>query len=299
MASDQPITTPQPYGEVFDRGYQHYQGERLGRSYAIRALIIYSIKRGLGIKKRWTAKIIPFILYMIAYLPAIVITGIISFFPGETGLGYGSLYGFLEMVILLFAASVAPEMLCDDRRENVLQLYFSRPITRLDYLLAKIAAMAILMATLVFGPALLLFAGRTLVADNPATWFVNNIDELGRIFAYGILLSAYYAAIGLAISVFTVRKGVAAAIMIVGVIILSAFSNGLFFAIDDPAADPIAFFSPFDVLEGARHFVFGTEAGSGSMVGRADLPGFTWVLAILVVVSLSAALMHHRYVTQE
>ncbi|MBA2452436.1 MAG: ABC transporter permease subunit [Chloroflexia bacterium] len=300
MSSEQPVRTPQqPYGEVFDRGYQHYQGERLGRSYAIRALIIYSIKRGLGIKKKWTAKIIPFILYSIAYLPAIVITAIISFFPGETGLGYSSLYGFLDFVILIFAASVAPEMLCDDRRENVLPLYFSRPISRLDYLLSKISAMGILMATLVFGPALMLFAGRALTDDNPASWLVNNLDEVLRIAAYGVLLSAFYAAIGLTIATFTTRKGVASAIMIVGVIILSGFANGLYFAIDDPATNPVVFLSPFDVLDGARAWVFGTGLGGGSMAGDADLPGFSYGLVIAAIVGVAAAVMHRRYVSEE
>lgn len=300
MSSEPAASTPQqPYGEVFDRGYQHYQGERKGRSYAIRALIIYSIKRGLGIKKKWTAKIIPFILYSIAYLPAIVITAIISFFPGETGLGYGSLYGFLDFVILIFAASVAPEMLCDDRRENVLPLYFSRPISRLDYLLAKISAMGILMATLVFGPALLLFGGRALTADNPATWLVNNLDEILRILFYGVLLSAFYAAIGLTIATFTTRKGVAAAIMIVGVIIVTGFANGLYVAIDDPAANAIVYFSPLDVLEAARAWVFGTGIGGGSMAGDADLPGFTYGLAIAAVVGIAAAVMHRRYLSEE
>ncbi len=299
MSTDRsPVPAQQPYGEVFDRGYQHYQGERLGRKYAVRALIIYSIKRGLGIKKKWTAKIIPIILYSIAYLPAIVITAIISFFPGETGLGYSSLYGFLDFVILIFAASLAPEMLCDDRRENVLPLYFSRPITRLDYLLAKISAMGILMATLVFGPALLLFAGRALTADNPASWFINNLDEVLRIVAYGVLLSALYAAIGLTIATFTTRKGVAAAIMIVGVIILTAFVHGLYFAIDDPAASVLVYLSTFDVLEGARAWVFGTNPG-GELTGDVDLPGFTYGLAIAAVVGLAAAVMHRRYLSEE
>lgn len=299
MASERPVTT-QPYGEVFDRGYQHYQGERLGRSYAIKSLIVYSIKRGLGIKKKWTAKITPILLYALAYLPAIVITAIISFFPGEnSGLGYGSLYGFLDFVILIFAASVAPEMLCDDRRENVLPLYFSRPISRLDYLSAKIAAMAILMATLVFGPALMLFAGRALTADNPATWFINNLDEVGRIIVYGTLLSAYYAAIGLVIATFTTRKGIAAAIMIVGVIIVTGFVNGLFSAIEDSAANFLVYLSPFDTLEGARAWVFGTSLSGDSMIAQADVPGFTYGVAILAVLAIAAAVMHRRYLAEE
>jgi ABC-2 type transport system permease protein len=298
LASEQPVQ-PQPYGEVFDRGYQRYDGERLGRSYAIRALIIYSIKRGLGIKKKWTAKITPILLYSLAYLPAIVITAIISFFPTETGLGYGSLYGFLDFVILIFAASVAPEMLCDDRRENVLPLYFSRPLSRLDYLLSKISAMAILMATLVFGPALMLFIGRTLTAGNPASWFINNLDEVLRIFAYGTLLSAYYAAIGLMIATFTTRKGIAAAIMIVGVIIVTGFINGLYFAIDHSSAGMLVYLSPFDLLDGTRAWVFGTSPGANSLAGEADLPGYSYGVAILVVLGLAAGVMHRRYLAEE
>lgn len=298
MASEKPVAG-QPYGEVFDRGYQHYTGERLGRSYAIRALVIYSIKRGLGIKKNWTAKITPILLYALAYLPAIVITAIISFFPGETGLGYGSLYGFINFVILIFAASVAPEMLCDDRRENVLPLYFSRPMSRLDYLMAKILAMALLMATLVFGPALMLFAGRALTAGNPASWFINNLDEVLRIFVYGSLLSAFYAAIGLMIATFTTRKGIAAAIMIVGILMVTAFVNGLYFALDDSAADLLVYLSPMDVISATRSWVFGTALDPDSMPGQADMPGFTYGLAILAVLALSAAVMHRRYLSEE
>src|SRR4051812_43250595 len=52
------------YGEVFDRGYKHYDGPRLGRQHARRALVGYSVKRAMGIKKSWTAKVIPIFLYI-------------------------------------------------------------------------------------------------------------------------------------------------------------------------------------------------------------------------------------------
>ena len=68
MASNQPpVTTPaQPYGEIYDLGYKHYDGKRLGRSHAIQALIIYSHHEGeerdapdrgdvLGRRRRGTA----------------------------------------------------------------------------------------------------------------------------------------------------------------------------------------------------------------------------------------------------
>jgi PGF-CTERM protein len=92
---------------------------------------------------------------------------------------------------------------------------------------------------------------------------------------------------------------VAAAIMIVGVIIMTGFANGLYVAIDDPAANPVVFLSPFDVLDGARAWVFGTGIGGGSMAGDADLPGFTYGVAIAAIVGIAAAFMHRRYLQEE
>ncbi|MFW6075204.1 MAG: ABC transporter permease subunit, partial [Chloroflexota bacterium] len=222
MATEgQPVDRVQPYGEVFDRGYQHYTGPRLGRGYAIRRLMIFSIRRGLGIKKRWTAKIIPIILYLISYAPALLIVGILAFVPADelTGLGVDSLYGVLETVILVFAAALAPEMLCDDRRERTLQLYFSRPLTPVDYLLAKVLAMGVLMSTVIFGPPMLLFLGLMLTSDSPGSYLIDNFSDVLKITSYGVMVSMFFAAIALTVALFTVRKGVAAAILIIGTIL--------------------------------------------------------------------------------
>lgn len=289
-----------PYGEVFDRGYQHYAGERRGRSYAVRALTIYSIKRGLGIKKRWTAKILPIILYGISFIPAIVIVGLLAFLPaGELGIGYGSLYGTLELVILVFAAALAPEMLCDDRRENVLQLYFSRPITRLDYLGAKVGAMAILMGTIVFLPPLILFVGLTLVDASPVSYFFENIEDLLRIVVFGVLVSTYYASLGLIISLFTTRKGIAAAILIVGVVILSGLASGVHEAISDQSwRGYLVFASPFEYIEAMRAWIFGEDIPSNNIAASSNVPGILYAVATLAVAAVSMAVMRRQYLTE-
>ena len=72
------------YGEVYDRGYKHYEGERLGRKHAFSALIRYSIQRALGLKKKWTAKIVPIILYVVVFGTVLVLIGIESFIPGNS-----------------------------------------------------------------------------------------------------------------------------------------------------------------------------------------------------------------------
>jgi hypothetical protein len=43
--STPPVAAPATarYGEVFDRGYRHYDGKRLGRPQAFRSLTLYSL----------------------------------------------------------------------------------------------------------------------------------------------------------------------------------------------------------------------------------------------------------------
>src|SRR5690242_18853336 len=86
------------YGEVFDRGYKHYDGPRLGRTHARRALVGYSVKRAMGIKKSWTAKVIPIFLYVAVLMPVIISLGIRAFLPTAEVLAYSDYFGFIFLV---------------------------------------------------------------------------------------------------------------------------------------------------------------------------------------------------------
>lgn len=298
-AATQP--TAQPYGEVFDRGYQHYDGPRLGRSHAIRRLIIYSIKRGLGIKKRWTSKILPFILYSLAYVPAFVIVGLLAILPADnfTGIGFDSLYDVLEFVILIYAAALAPEMLCDDRRERTLQLYFSRPLTRLDYLVAKVSAMGILMSTIIFGPPLLLFIGLTLTDTSPFGYLRDHYADLLKIGSFGILMSAFFAAVSLTVATFTTRKGIAAAIVIIGYLMLAAIGNTFFEALDrSEGAGYFVFISPPDFMQALRFWLFRDDS-ENPLFAASNLPGITLLIWLAVIVAIAVFFMYRTYLTEE
>lgn len=286
--------TPQPYGEVYDLGYQHYTGQRLGRSHAVRALTLYSIKRGLGIKKKWTSKIMPVLLYTAAFIPAIIVSGILAFAPGEINFNYHNLQDIVGIVLLIFAAALAPEMLSDDRRENVLSLYFSRSITRLDYLLAKLLAMAILMGTLAFGPALLLFFANVFLAGSPISYFFDHLGDLGRILINGTLASTFLAAISLAVAAHTNRKGVATGLIIGGSLVLSGIAEALYEALDSDARDYVIFISPFDLVQAFSAWIF--DAGSPRL---AQLSGSIYAIAMLVVIGLTAGIMYRRYLAED
>ena len=146
---------------------------------------------------------------MAAFIPAIIVAGILAFVGDQVDFDYDDLCNFIEFTLLIYAAALAPEMLCDDRRENVLSLYFSRALTRVDYLLAKVIAMAVLMGTIAFGPLLLLWFAKILQANDPVAYTFDHLGDLGRIFVYGTLVSAFFAAIGLGVAAYTNRKGIA------------------------------------------------------------------------------------------
>ncbi|HMM42330.1 MAG TPA: ABC transporter permease subunit [Thermomicrobiales bacterium] len=291
MSADRPT---QPYGEVYDLGYRHYEGERQGRAHAVRALIIYSMKRGLGIRKRWTSKIIPALLYAAAYAPALIVAGILAFLPDQVDFGYGDLAGFISTALLIFAAGLAPEMLSDDRRENVLALYFSRAITRADYLLAKVAAMGILMATIAFGPMLLLFIARVLLADSPISYFGDHVGDLGRIAAWGAIVCVYYTAIGLAIAALVDRKGIASAVFIGGIFLVAAVANALFQATSGTLRDYLVLISPLDLIDAITEWILGGATGD-----MANLKGPVYLVGVAAVIVVAALIMYRRYLAEE
>jgi ABC-2 type transport system permease protein len=298
MASNQsPTTTPaQPYGEIYDLGYKHYDGKRLGRAHAIQALIVYSIKRGLGIKKKWTAKLIPIGLYAVAFVPAFIVAGIKAFVPSDDfTYSFHDLNDFIFPTLFIFAAALGPEMLSDDRRENVLGLYFSRTLTRLDYLLAKIAAMGFLLGTIAFGPPLLLFIANVLLADNPISYFFDHIGDIGRIAAYGVLASAYLGAISLAIAAYTNRKGVAGAIFIGGLFMITGIANALYDALDSGIGDYIILLAPGDLVIAISGWVWGERTD----LSNANLSGYWYGLAVVATVAVSAFIMYRRYLADE
>jgi ABC-2 type transport system permease protein len=217
----------QAFGEVYDRGYQHYTGPRLGRAHAFRALTGYSMKRALGSKKRWTAKVVPVILYVAVAMLVIIPLGIQAFIDSAEILQYWDYFSVACLILGLFVATIAPEMLCGDRREKTLILYFSRPITRLDYLLAKLLATALLTLTITLVPLAVFWLGRQLLDDSPVSAMRDNIGDLFKIVVVSIVVSAYLGALGLVVSAFTGRKAIAVGIIIVAFLFDSALAGVL------------------------------------------------------------------------
>lgn len=223
--SASPGSTPQRYGEIFDRGYKHYEGPRRGRRGAITSLTGYSMKRAMGIRKSWTAKILPFLLYVAITIPLIIMIGLSAIVPDLEFASYSGYLSGIFFIVGIFVATAAPEMICVDRHERTLPLYFSRAIARFDYVIAKIVAMTLLTMTMTVVPSVLLWLGRQLTAQGVWQSMRDNIGDLGRVLLVGVLIAVVLSCVALMVSSFTNRKGVAVTVIIISFLVLTSVAN--------------------------------------------------------------------------
>jgi ABC-2 type transport system permease protein len=202
---------------IHDAGYRRYDGVRLGRPQAIRSLTRHTVQRVMGLRRPARYKALPFLVVLIAYLPAAVFVGLAAFLPtrlrGELP-KLSDYYGFVTAAIVLFVAFVAPESLCPDRRYRTLSLYLAAPLDRLSYLRAKAQAIASILALVTVGPPLLMLVGLSLQNAGPKHPSDLAIVIL-RILASGLMLSVFYTAISMAVASLTDRRAFAAAFTLI------------------------------------------------------------------------------------
>ena len=132
----------------------------------------------------------------------------------------------MSSALLLFVALVAPDVICPDRRQRVLPLMFARPLTGVDYVVAKVGAIATILFAFSFLPQVLLFVGNMLVSDSALTYFKGHLDVLWKVPVSVVLLAVYYAVIGVAIASLTDRRIVAGA-AVIGLFLVTSIASGI------------------------------------------------------------------------
>lgn len=218
-------------GAVYDRGYRPYDGDRGGQSAARAALFRATVRRALGIRRPWRQKL-PFALLLgIGVIPAVVNVGV-SYLTRDTiadRVEFITYRGYMGVsnALLVFVALTAPDIMCPDRRQRVLPLLFARPLTGLDYVIAKVGAMFAILFAFSFVPQVVLFVGQTLVNEDGALNYVrDNAEVMWQVPIAVTFLAIFYAAIGVAVSSLTSRRIIAGA-SIVGLFLVTSIVSGV------------------------------------------------------------------------
>jgi len=220
-----------PNARIVDRGYRPYEGPRGGLPASMLTVLKHSIQRSLGIKRTIWQKILPAATIAIAYIPAIVFVGLAALIPGDSRPDdllptYAEYYGFITTALVIFTSFVAPEVLCTDRRTGMLGLYLASPLDRNTYLIAKAGAVGSVLTLVTIGPLLLMMIAYAVIGDGPG-----GLDDyvvlLVRILLGGLVISALYTGLSLAVSSFTSRRAAASATIIILLLASAIFVDAL------------------------------------------------------------------------
>jgi ABC-2 type transport system permease protein len=243
---------------IHDIGYQRYTGVRLNRGYAARSLFEHGVRVAFGLGRSAKAKIFPWIVIGLITALAVVVVAVKAQ-TGETFITYQDLPSVVSLLVLVFLAVVAPELVSRDLRNHTLPLYFSRPIRRSDYALAKLAALVTAVWLLLAGPQFLIFLGSAFTASDGSGIWPEFRGLLG-----GWVVSALYALVFSSISVLVAsiasRRAFAAGAIVV-VFMIGTPVVGLLIALGDGTTlGRIApMFTPFLLVEGVRHWFYGSD----------------------------------------
>ncbi len=101
--------------------------------------------------------------------------------------------------LFLFAAFAGSGLIANDLRANALEIYFSRPITVLDYFLGKLFVVLTILLGLTLGPMLVLWVVDVALTDQPGFWR-DQLHFIPRMAAASLLMSVPYAMMILAVS---------------------------------------------------------------------------------------------------
>jgi ABC-2 type transport system permease protein len=209
-------------GELFDLGYQHYDGPREGRARARKAVFFDGFRTTLGLGRGAGAKVLPMLLFGSAMAPAVILALIASLSEGQLDLpGHPEYYQIVTVVLLIFAAIIAPELLCPDRRNGVISLYLVRPPNITDYVAARWLAFFAITLLLVYSGQMMLLAVLILSASDPVDYIKDNWLDIPLILAAGFLLAA-----------FTDRRALAAA-FVIGIFVISTAASGILTGCDE------------------------------------------------------------------
>jgi ABC-2 type transport system permease protein len=218
---------------VEDLRYTRYRGPRRSHAAAVLALARWSALSGLGFRRGWRAKLFPFGLTLLAFAPAIAVLGFQALVPhqlsarfGDSLIPYRGYFAGISIIILTFAAVLAAELLCPDRRDRVLDLYYATALAPRAYLAAKLIGSLVPLLVVSTLPVVFLYLGNIVFAVHPLGYIERHGADPARILLAGFMISSYYALVGLAIASLARRRTFAIGAL-AGLMIISSATSGL------------------------------------------------------------------------
>lgn len=290
-----PASTPSG-GVIHNIGFRHYDGPRLGRGWIVRSLLVETFRGIFGFGRPAKAKIMPWILIGILMAPPLIFA-LIAVLLGldELPLSYTAYGPAMAIVVALFVASRAPYCVSRDLRHGVMPLYFSRPISRTDYVLAKFAGLALGIFTVLAAAQTLLFVGALLAKLPLGAQITGYLQGL----VVAVLLALVLSAVGLVLAAFTPRRGLGVVAIITVLTVSSGFAAAVNFLLTESGnatlGGYLAALDPFALVDAVAVSWFGVTSSFGVEADLGLLGGAIFTLGVAAVIAGGIGLLMLRY----
>lgn len=253
-------------GTVFDIGYQRYTGAREGRGRARRAVFKDGVRAALGFGRGSRALVLPWLFIGVMSFIAIVMALVAGAAERMGGPGtaeradlpsHGDFYGIASVILFVFAAVVAPELLCRDRKEGTINLYLVRPLTGSDYIVSRWSAFLAVTVAAAWLPQLILLLGLAVGDPAPGAYLAQHWLDIPRFLLAGVAMAVYATTLAMLTASFTTRRAYAAVFLVGLFLITTPFTAGLAQEIEGPAGQWISMFNLVNIPVHVNDVIFG------------------------------------------
>lgn len=266
--SDMRIAATSAGSTIYDLGYRHYEGKRRGRLYAAWSLYVESLRMVWGFGRPLRSKAAPFILAGLYAIGAVWQIAVLAFAqtivqqsPEQLDqLKFANYFPSFSFFLILFCVAQAPELLARDQRHHVLPLYFTREITRVDYALARLLALATSLFVALLLPLAGLFGGHAFLAQDVITGFTEQFPKVVPSILSSGVIAITMAALSLMLCAFSPRRAYCA-VSLVAYFLLVENVPTVIFQIGKESnwewTKTLLLVRPMAALNGANDFLFG------------------------------------------
>ena len=293
-------------GTVFDIGYQSYAGPREGRNRARLAVYKDGLRTALGLGRGGKAKILPW--FFIAVLGVIglvmaLVAGAVTLFLGPEAASqlpsHSDYYGIASILFFVFAAVSAPELLCPDRGDGVINLYLVRPLTGTDYVFARWLAFLTVMVAVAWLPQIILLLGLALSDPSPVNYMRENWRDIPQLLLAGVALAAYTTSLAMLTASFTTRRAYASVFLVGLFVITTPFTVGLADElarnVDNTAGQWVSMFNLTNIPVHVNDIIFGEVSAITSIAPAGEFSPSVLVAWYFLWTLVPAGILWLRY----
>jgi len=198
---------------IYDQSYTPWAGTYTSRVARIRAMI--AMELALPFRNTWVLIVVLSAFAIVGSWLLVLLLITSAQVPPLFALG-NQIYreGFFNnpmfsMILMVLSATVGASLISRDVRHRALLMYFSRSITRVDYLVGKFLALVLFLTFVTLVPGLVLFLGQ-LGMGQERIGTPERLGDLGSIVLHSLILTVPMSAVVLAFSSITKRTYLAA-----------------------------------------------------------------------------------------